>query len=150
MGLRETILEQMKIAMKNKDSMRLETLRFLQSAIKNKEIELRPQSITDTDIVLVIQKSVKQRKESIEQYLAGGRMDLADKERAELQILEEFLPQPLSAQQIEAMVEQAIQETGANGPKDLGVIIKTVIAKAQAGSIDNRLVSEIAKAKLQK
>jgi uncharacterized protein YqeY len=149
MGLRDQISENIKIAMKNKDQVRLDTLRFMQSAIKNREIELRPSPITEEDMIGVIKKLAKQRKESIEQYQAGGRQDLADKERAELAILEEFLPTALSPEQTEALVTETIKELNATSIKDMGNVIKTVIAKS-LGAADNKLVSELVRSKLQK
>src|SRR5687768_4364587 len=96
MELREKVLADMKDAMRAKDPLKLETIRFLQSAIKNKEIELRPNTITNEEVMGVIKKLVKQRKESIEQFQAAGRMDLADKESAELKVLENYLPQQMN------------------------------------------------------
>ncbi len=147
MSLKEQITNQMKEAMKAKDQVRLDTLRFLQSAVKNREIELRPNPITEEEILGVIKKLVKQRKESIEQYQQGGRADLVAKEQAELKILEEFLPQSLSPEQTEALVASVIQELQASSMKDMGLVIKTVIARAN-GAADNKLVSELVKKKL--
>lgn len=96
MSLKEQILADIKEAMKNKEADRLSAIRFLQSAVKNKEIELRPKTIEDQDILGVIKKLAKQRKESIEQYENAGRTDLADKEKFELSVLETYLPEQLS------------------------------------------------------
>lgn len=148
MTLREQVLDGIKAAMKSKEQVKLDTLRFLQSAIKNREIELRPNPISDEDILNVVKKLAKQRKESIEQYLNGGRSDLADKEQAELIILEQFLPQALSDSDTQALVNQVIQELGAKTPKDMGLVIKTVIARS-GGAADNKKVSELAKSQLQ-
>lgn len=148
MTIREQVLDGIKAAMKNKEQVKLDTLRFLQSAIKNREIELRPNPISDEDILNVVKKLAKQRKESIEQYINGGRVDLADKEQAELIILEQFLPKALSDEETQNLVQQVIQELGAKTPKDMGLVIKTVIARS-GGSADNKKVSELAKAQLQ-
>jgi len=148
MAIREQILDGIKVAMKNKDQLRLDTLRFLQSAIKNREIELRPNPITEEEVMGVIKKLAKQRRESIEQYLNGGRKDLAEKEQAELMILEEFLPKALSREETESLVAAVIQELNATTIKDMGNVIKAVIAKSR-GAADNKLVSELVRAKLQ-
>lgn len=148
MGLKEQIMENIKSAMKSKEQVRLDTLRFLQAAIKNREIELRPDPINEDEIMGVVKKLAKQRKESIEQYQNGGRPDLADKEQVELKILEEFLPQALSKEQTEALVTAAITELGASTVKDMGGVIKAVIAKSQ-GAADNKLVSELVRNRLQ-
>lgn len=147
MDLRAKILSDMKEAMKSKDQVRLDTIRFLQAAVKNKEIEVRPNTITDDDVLSVVKKLVKQRKESIEQYKAAGRTDLSDKEEAELKILEDFLPAQMSKEQVEALVAATITELGATSIKDMGPVMKAVIAKSQ-GSADNKLVSELIRAKL--
>lgn len=147
MEIKEKILADMKDAMKNKNQMRLEAIRFLQAAVKNKEIELRPNPITSEDILGVVKKLVKQRKESIEQYQAAARQDLVDKESSELKILEEYLPTQMSKEQIEKIVGEVIAAEKATSIKDMGKIMKAVIAKT-AGTADNKLVSEIIKTKL--
>lgn len=147
MEIREKIMADVKTAMKDKEQLKLNTLRFLQSAIKNREIELRPNPITADEVMGVIKKLVKQRKESIEQYQAAARGDLVDQETAELKILETYLPTQMSKEQIETVVAQVISETGAKSIKDMGAVMKAVIAKT-AGSADNKLVSEVIKSKL--
>lgn len=148
MPLKQQILEDTKTAMKAKDIDKVNTLRFLQSAIKNKEIELRPNELTDDDVLAVLRKSVKQRQDSIEQYVAAQRADLADKEKAELRIIESYLPQQLTAEAIEKFVKEAIVEAGATSIKDMGGVMKLVMAKTQ-GAADNKIVSEIVKKTLQ-
>lgn len=147
MGLFDKIKDDIKTAMKEKKPERVETLRFLQSAIKNREIELRPNPIKEEDILNVIKKSVKQRKESIEQYLKGGRADLVEKEKMEMAILEEYLPQALSKDQLTELVDRVIKSTGANSIKQMGQVMKEVSALAQ-GAADNKTLSEIIKARL--
>jgi uncharacterized protein YqeY len=147
MEIREKIMSDMKEAMKAKDQVRLDTIRFLQSAIKNREIEMRPDPITSEEVVSVIKKSVKQRKESIEQYQTAGRADLADKEISELKILEAYLPAQMDADAVKKIVEATIAELKATSVKEMGAVIKAVIAKT-AGTADNKMVSEIVKAKL--
>ena len=148
MEIREKLTQDMKNSMREKDTVRLETIRFLQSAIKNREIELRPQPITSDEVMGVIRKLVKQRKESIDQYKAGNRMDLADKESAELKILESYLPAQLSREAVEALVDSAIQEIQAKSIKDMGQVMKLAVAKSQ-GQADNKMLSEVIKSKLQ-
>lgn len=147
MDLREQIMADIKTAMKDKEAVKLSTLRFLQAAVKNREIELRPNAITSDEVLGVLKKLVKQRKESIEQYLAGNRQDLADQEKAELQILETYLPAQMSREQIEAVITEVIAALGAKTMKDMGPTIKEVQART-AGAADGKLISEIVKAKL--
>lgn len=147
MEIREKIMSDMKVAMREKDSARLEAIRFLQSAIKYREIEVRPNAITNDDVIGVIKKLVKQRKESIEQYQAASRQDLVDKESAELKILEAYLPAQMSRDQVEKVVAEVIAEVKAASIKDMGTVMKAVVAKTQ-GAADNKLVSEVIKSKL--
>lgn len=148
MELRERLTAEMKEAMKSKDALRLEAIRFLQAAIKNKEIELRPTPISADDVLGVVKKMVKQRKESIEQYKAAARQDLVDKEAAELKILETYLPAQLGREQIEKIVAEVIAEVKASSIKDMGAVMKGVTAKT-GGAADNKIVSEIIRSKLQ-
>ena len=148
MSLKQKILDDTIVAMKAKEADKVSTLRFLQSAVKNREIEVRPKALTDEDVVSVLRKSVKQRQDSIEQYVNAGRNDLADKEKFELSIIEGYLPQQMGADQIEAIVKETIKEVGATSPKEMGLVMKAVQAKTQ-GTADNKLVSEIVKKLLQ-
>ena len=148
MEIRERLMADMKEAMKSKDQLKLDSIRFVQSAIKNKEIELRPNPISNDEILGVVKRLVKQRKESIEQYQTAGRQDLVDKESAELKILETYLPAQMSREQIEAIVAATIAEVKATSIKDMGLVMKAVSAKT-AGSADNKTVSEVIKSKLQ-
>lgn len=148
MEIRERLTADMKTAMKEKDTLRLDTVRFLQSAIKNREIEMRPDPITGEEVLSVVKKMVKQRKESIEQFLTAGRQDLADKESAELKILEAYMPTQMSREQIESVVTATMAELKATSIKDMGTVMKAVVAKTQ-GAADNKIVSELIKAKLQ-
>lgn len=147
MDLREKILADIKSAMVSKDTVKLNTLRFLNAQIKNKEIDSRPTPITADDVMTVVKKLVKQRKESIEQFSAAGRTDLADQENAELKILETYLPAQMTREQIEKMVIDVIAATGAKTLKEMGTVMKEVQARS-AGSADGKLISEIIKSKL--
>ena len=146
-SLKTQILEDTKTAMKAKDMDKVNTLRFLQSAVKNKEIEVRPNALTDDDVISVLKKSAKQRQDSIEQFKAAGRTDLADKETAELKVIEGYLPQQMSADKVEALVKEAIKEVGATSAKEMGAVMKAVMAKTK-GMADNKMVSELVKKNL--
>lgn len=147
MEIREKLTADVKAAMIAKDSVKLGALRMLQAAIKNREIDMRPDPITPDEVLGVIKKLVKQRKESIEQFQQAGRQDLVDQETAELKVLEVYLPAQMSREQIEALVIEVIAAVGAKTVKDMGPVMKEVIARS-AGSADNKIVSEVIKAKL--
>ena len=148
MDLKQKILEDMKTAMKNQQADRLGAIRMLQAAVKNREIELRPNAINDQEILGVVKKLAKQRKDSIEQYENASRQDLADKEKFELSIIEEYLPQQMGADQVAKVVDEVIAALGANSMKQMGAVIKEVQART-AGAADNKIVSELVKSKLQ-
>lgn len=148
MSLRETISSDIKTAMKAKEADKLSALRMVQSAFKNREIELRPAEMSEEECHAVIKKLVKQRKESIEQFAAANRQDLVDNETKELKILEGYLPAQMSREQIEKIVLEAIAETGAKTAKEMGLVMKAAQAKT-GGQADNKIVSEIIKSKLQ-
>ncbi len=147
MSLKEHIMADLKTAMKAKDEARLNAVRFVQAAVKNKEIELRPNAITEQDIQNVVKKVANQLKDAITQFEQAGRNDLADKEKAQLKVIEAYLPQQMPRDQLEKLIEQVIKEVGATSAKDMGNVIKGTIAKAQ-GAADNKMISEIAKSKL--
>ncbi len=146
MGIKEKIMADLKEAMKSKDMDKVSTLRLLLSEIKNKEIDKRGE-LTDEEIYAVIQKSVKQRKESIEQYRSGGREDLVEKEQKELEILEKYLPEQLSEDELERIIDEAIKETEATTLKDLGKVMRVVMPKVK-GRADGKLVNEMVRKKL--
>ncbi len=131
-------------AMKDRDTVKSSTVNFLRAQLKNVRIEKRSETLEDKDVVAVIKKQIKQRQDSIEQYEKGGRKDLADKETAEMAILKTYLPEELSEQVLQQLVDQAVGETGAQSIKDMGNVIKAVAAKAQ-GKADNRVISELVK-----
>ena len=131
-------------AMKDRDAVKSSTVNFLRAQLKNVRIEKRSETLEDKDVVAVIKKQIKQRQDSIEQYEKGGRKDLADKETAEMAILKTYLPEELSGEVLQQLVDQAVAETGAQSMKDMGNVIKSVAAKAQ-GKADNRVISELVK-----
>lgn len=147
MSLRETISNDIKTAMKEKNSAKLNALRMVQSAFKNREIELRPAAMPEDEFMLVIKKLVKQRKESIEQFQAANRQDLVDAETAELSLLETYLPAQLSREQIEKIVADVVKELGATSVKQMGQVMKEAQARA-GGQADNKIMSEVIKSKL--
>lgn len=146
MELRETLSEEMKTAMKAKDVLRLSTIRLIRSAVKYKDIELK-RELADQEIVEVIATLVKQRRESIRLFSDAGRTDLADKEELELDVLLGFLPRQLSRDEVSALVDQAIAESGAQGGKDMGKVMKALMPHV-AGRADGKMVSDLVKAKL--
>ncbi|KYG66913.1 glutamyl-tRNA amidotransferase [Bdellovibrio bacteriovorus] len=147
MEVRDKVTADIKAAMLAKDSVKLGALRMLQAAIKNREIDMRPNPITADEIMGVIKKLVKQRKESIDQFQQAGRQDLVDQETSELKILEVYLPAQMSHEQIEALVTEVIASVGAKTVKDMGPVMKEVIARS-GGTADNKIVSEVIKSKL--
>ncbi len=146
MSLEERLAEEMKQAMKSNDKLRLSTVRMIRSGLKNKEIELR-KKLDDEDIVKVIQAMVRKGEESVEQFQAGGRVDLVEKEKTEIEILKSFLPQPLSQEEILEIIDQSIQETQASSPKDIGKVMKSVIPKI-GGKADGKLINRLVKERL--
>ncbi|WP_457642999.1 GatB/YqeY domain-containing protein [Persephonella sp.] len=144
--LLKRLQEEMKTAMKSGEKERLSVIRMLISEIKKVQID-RKKELSDDEIIQVLQKYAKQRKESIKQYREAGREDLAQKEEFELKVVQEFLPQPLSEEELKAVVEQAISETGASSMKDMGKVMKVVMEKVK-GRADGSVVSAIVKEKL--
>lgn len=147
MALKAQILEDMKSAMRAKEQVKLETIRMLQSAIKLLEIELRPNEITEPEVLGVVKKLIKQRKDSFEQYQAAARPELAEKEALEITFLEKYLPPQLSEAQVAEVVAKAITSTGATSAKDMGKVMKEVLAQID-GQADSKLISQLVKAKL--
>jgi uncharacterized protein YqeY len=148
MSLKDQITEDMKTAMRAKDSARLLTIRGLLAALKQREVDERI-TLDDAAVVGIIDKLVKQRKDSITQFAAGGRQDLVDKETAELQVLEGYLPQRLSADEVAAEVAKIVAELGASGPGDMGKVMGAAKAKL-AGKADMGMVSAAVKQALSK
>jgi len=146
MSLKERITEDMKTAMRAKDAPRLLTIRGLLAAVKQREVDERI-VLDDTATIAIVDKLVKQRKDSIEQFAAGGRQDLVDKETAELHVLESYLPQRLGADEIRAEVAALVAETGATGPSDMGKMMAAAKARF-AGRADMGAISAAVKAAL--
>ncbi len=146
MTLKERITEDMKAAMRASEKERLSTIRMVQAAIKQREVDERI-ALDDAQVIAVLEKMVKQRKESIVQFEAGGRADLADKEKSEIALLQAYLPAQLSAAEVDAIIQEAITATGAASVKDMGKVMAVVKAKA-AGRTDMGAVSARIKAAL--
>ncbi len=147
MALKEQITEDMKSAMRAKDSARLGTIRLLQAAMKQKEVDERVE-LDDLAVIAIVDKLIKQRKDSVAAYLSAQRQDLADIETAEIAVLEVYLPQRLSADEIQAAVAAIVAELGAQGPGDMGKVMGAVKTRL-AGKADMGLVSAAVKAALQ-
>ena len=148
MSLKEQITEDMKAAMRAKDSGRLATIRLLTAAIKQKEVDERIE-VSDEQVLAIIEKMNKQRKDSISQFEAGGRQDLADIEKAELAILSTYMPAALSDAEVQAEVAAAVTAVGAAGPQDMGKVMGVLKPKL-AGRADMTAVSAMVKAALTK
>ncbi len=145
--LADRVNEELKTALKSGDKIKVSVLRMLNSEIKNKKIADGVESLEDEKIIGLVQKMVKQHKESIKQFKEGNREDLVEKESAELVILEEYLPEQISEEELEGIVSEAIKSVGADSAKDMGKVMKEVMSKVQ-GRADGKTISEIAKKKL--
>jgi uncharacterized protein YqeY len=148
MSLKEHISEDMKTAMRAKDSGRLATIRLINAAIKQKEVDERIE-LNDDQVLSVIEKMIKQRKDSISQFEAGGRQDLADIEKAELVVLNAYMPAQMSEAEVQAEVTAAVAAVGAAGPQDMGKVMGVLKPKL-AGRADMTAVSAMVKAALSK
>jgi len=146
MSLKDQITEDMKTAMRAKDSFRLGTIRLLLAAVKQKEVDERV-VVDDTTLIAIVDKLIKQRKDSVAAYVQAQRQDLADKESDEIKVLEAYLPQRLSADDITAAVTQIVNTLGAKGPGDMGKVMAAVKTQL-AGKADMALVSQAVKAAL--
>ena len=142
MTLLDRLAQELKAAMIAKDAERLSTLRLLKSAVGYAQIERRTENLTDAEVVALIQKEVKKRRDAAEQYQKGGRPELASKEQQEITVLESFLPQPLALDELEQLIRAVIQETGATSKKQMGQVIKAVQARA-AGRAAGKIISEL-------
>lgn len=149
MSYLDRIQNDLTAAMKAKDELRLSVLRMVKSALKNKEIE-KMHPLDDMESLQVLQTLVKQRHESVEQFTKGGRNDLADKEKKEITIIEEYLPAAPSDEEIHAAVEAAIQEEGADSLKLMGAVIKAARAKLAGKTVDGKALSDRVRDRLSK
>ena len=134
--------------MKAREALTLGVLRMMKTAVKNKEIEKR-EALDDGEVLAVLNTLVKQRRDSAEQFRNGGRSELAEKEELEIGVIEGYLPAPATDEEIQAAIEGAIFETGANSPKDMGKVMKATMALLSGKSVDGGKVSGLVRAKLQ-
>jgi len=146
MSLQDQLVEAMKAAMKARDSIRLDTIRSVRTAIKNREIDAH-QPLDDDAVIGVMTTLAKQRREAAVAFRDGDRIELAEKEEAELLVLQEFLPTQLGEDEVKALVEETVLALGAGGMKDMGRVMKELTAKTR-GRADGKLVSELVKARL--
>ena len=142
MALQDKLVGEIKSAMLARDADRLSALRMLKSAAGYLQIERKTDKLSDSDFVSLVQKEVKKRRDSVEQFEKGGRQELADKEKREITVLESFLPKPLSPDELEQLVKATIQEVGATSKKDMGAVMKAAQAKA-AGRADGKTLSTL-------
>lgn len=146
MMFKETVDREMILATKSKDKIRLSALRMLKNGLHNREIDLK-RELDEVEFLQLLSSMVKQRKDSIEQFEKGGRMDLVEKEQAELKVIEEFLPAQLSEADLDAAITEAIRETGATSARDMGKVMKVLMPKL-TGRADGKAVGEKVKARL--
>src|SRR5215218_4971247 len=148
MSLKERITSDMTAAMKSKEAARLSTLRMVKAAVQNREIE-KGGELTDEELTKLLQSLVKQRRDSVEQFEKAGRAELVEKEQAEIAVIEAYLPQAASREEIERAVSEAVAETGASSMKEMGAVMKAALARLAGRNADGRVVSEVVKSKLQ-
>jgi uncharacterized protein len=148
MTLNEQIAADLTAAMKAKDTARLSALRMLKAAVMNKGMVEKGRDLNDAEVLQVVASLVKQRRDSIDQFAKAGRTDLVEKETGEIAILEHYLPPAVSAGEIDSAVAEAIAETGASSPKDIGKVMKAVMPKLAGKNVDGRTINETVRRKL--
>ena len=142
MTLQEKLVAELKSSMLAKDADRTGALRMVKSALGYVQIEKKTESLSDTEVIAVLQREAKKRRDAVEEYEKAGRSDLAAKEAAELKVIQEFLPQALSSEELERLVKEAIAETGATSKKEMGLVMKAAQTKA-AGRADGKALSAV-------
>ncbi len=145
--LEEKILNDYKEAMKSRDSLKSSVLSFLRADMMNAAVAKKKKALDDSEVVAVIKKQVKQRQDSIEQFTKGNRLDMAEKEKSEMEILRAYLPAEMPVEEIKKIIEEAVTLTAASGMKDMGKVMKEVNAKV-AGKADGKVVSDLVRARL--
>jgi uncharacterized protein YqeY len=148
MSLKNKIIDDMKTAMRAKEKEKLSVLRMVKSLLMNQEIE-KGSELNDEDVIKSLNTLVKQRKDSAEQYENAGRTELAEKENSEISVIEDYLPQAATNEEIEQAVAEAVEETGANSMKDMGNVMKAALSKLSDKTVDGKMVSEIVREKLE-
>lgn len=147
--LREQIKQDLISAMKSGDTTSLAVLRMVQAAVKKAEIDVLKKEASNDDVVKIVQKEIKMRRDSVMQYEQGGRPELAEKEKSEIGVLEKYLPEQMGEEEITKIVEEAVRETGATSPQDMGKVMAVVMPKV-AGRADGGLISTITRELLDK
>jgi uncharacterized protein YqeY len=148
MSLRDRLSEDLKLAMKARDQLRMDVIRMIKAAVLNKEVEMK-KDLDDAEMSRIMTTMIKQRKESVEQYEKGQRAELAAKERQEISIIEAYLPKALSSDELIQTVDAVIRETGANSPKDMGAVMKAVMARLAGQPVDGKQVSDLVRSRLK-
>lgn len=146
MTLKKKMDQEMILSAKAKDKLRLSALRMLKSGLHNREIDLK-RELNEAEFLQLLSAMVKQRRDSIEQFAKGGRTDLVEKEETELKVIQEFMPTPMSETELDAMIAEAIRETGAASVRDMGKVMATLMPKV-AGKADGKMVGEKVKLRL--
>ncbi len=149
MRLRDRINGDLTAAMKAQAAQKLSVLRMMKTAVRNKEIDLR-RELEDPEVVQVLATLIKQRKDSIEQFTRGGRKDLADKEFAEIGVIEEYLPASVPEEEIARVVDEVVRETGASSPKDIGAVMKACMARFAGRLVDGKKVNAAVRERLER
>lgn len=147
MSLYDRLTEDLKFAMKSRDQLRMDVIRMIKAAVLNKEVELK-RDLDDAEMSRVMTTLVKQRRESVEQFEKAQRQELAAKERQEIEIIESYLPKPFSPEELETLVTSVIADTGFRSMKDMGAVMKAVMARLGGQTVDGKRVSELVKSKL--
>jgi len=147
MSLRDRLSEDLKLAMKSRDQLRMDVIRMIKAAILNKEVELR-KDLDDADMSRIMTTLIKQRRESVEQFEKAQRMELAEKERKEITIIETYLPKALSPEELAQIVASVLTETNARSLKDMGAVMKAVMARLAGQTVDGKQVSDLVRTKL--
>lgn len=147
MSLYDRLTEDLKFAMKSRNQLRMDVIRMIKAAVLNKEMELK-RDLDDAEMSRVMTTLVKQRRESIEQFEKAQRQELAAKERQEIEIIESYLPKPISPEELETLVTSVIADTGSRSMKEMGAVMKAVMARLGGQTVDGKYVSELVKRKL--
>jgi uncharacterized protein len=148
MSLRDRLTEDLKLATKARDQLRMDVIRMIKAAVMNKEIEIK-KDLDDAEMSRVMTTMIKQRRESVEQFEKGNRAELAAKERLEITVLESYFPQALSPEQLSTIVDLVIQETGARSLKEMGTVMKALMVRVAGQQVDGKQISDLVRAKLQ-
>lgn len=147
MSLRDRLTEDLKLAMKSRDQLRMDVIRMIKAAILNKEVELR-KDLDDAEMSRIMATLIKQRRESVEQFEKAQRIELAEKERKEITIIETYLPKALSAEELDRIIISVLADTGSRSLKDMGTVMKAVMARLAGQTVDGKQVSDLVRAKL--